>query len=60
LAPYAAGKLVEATNVHVPFCIGASALLLGIGILTAARKDLDRAEQRQRTESSTVDLQPVS
>ncbi|MEV4310998.1 MFS transporter [Actinocrispum sp. NPDC049592] len=47
LAPFAAGKLVEATNIHVPFFIGAAALLVGIGILSLARKELAAAEKVQ-------------
>jgi MFS family permease len=47
LAPFAAGKLVEATNVHVPFYIGAGALVLGIVILRTARTELAAAEEVQ-------------
>ncbi|MCT2581594.1 MFS transporter [Actinophytocola gossypii] len=47
LAPFAAGKLVEATNVHVPFFIGAGALLLGILILRTAHAELGEAERVQ-------------
>jgi len=47
LAPFAAGKLVEATNVHVPFFIGAGALILGIAILRTAHKELAVAERVQ-------------
>lgn len=47
LAPFAAGKLVEATNVHVPFYIGAGALILGIAILRTAQPQLAEAERAQ-------------
>jgi MFS family permease len=47
LAPFAAGKLVEATNVHVPFFIGAGALLLGILVLRTGRHELAEAERVQ-------------
>jgi nucleotide-binding universal stress UspA family protein len=47
LAPYAAGRLVEATNVHVPFYIGVGALLVGILILRTAHADLRHAERVQ-------------
>ncbi|ALG05972.1 MFS transporter [Kibdelosporangium phytohabitans] len=47
LAPFAAGKLVEATNVHVPFYIAAGALVIGIGVLSLARKELAEAERVQ-------------
>ncbi|MGI5201977.1 MFS transporter [Spirillospora sp. CA-108201] len=47
LAPYAAGRLAEHTNLHVPFAVGASAIVLGIVILTAGRGELAGAERRQ-------------
>jgi MFS transporter, ACDE family, multidrug resistance protein len=47
LAPFAAGKLVEAYNVHVPFFIGAGALLVGILILRTAHRELAEAERVQ-------------
>jgi MFS family permease len=47
LAPFAASKLVEVTNVHVPFYVGVGALLLGIAILRTARPQLDEAERAQ-------------
>ncbi|MGW3243979.1 MFS transporter [Streptomyces sp. NPDC001070] len=47
LAPYAAGKLVESFGIHVPFYIGAGALVLGIVILSTAHKLLGQAEQVQ-------------
>nr|WP_042190826.1 MFS transporter [Kibdelosporangium sp. MJ126-NF4]CEL19621.1 multidrug-efflux transporter protein [Kibdelosporangium sp. MJ126-NF4]CTQ94579.1 multidrug-efflux transporter protein [Kibdelosporangium sp. MJ126-NF4] len=54
LAPFAAGKLVEATNVHVPFYIASGVLVLGIGILSFARKELAEAEQVQAEDSEPV------
>jgi MFS family permease len=47
LAPFAAGKLVEATNIHVPFYIGAGALVLAIAILSAGHRMLGEAERVQ-------------
>ncbi|MFB4311440.1 MFS transporter [Actinomadura sp. GTD37] len=47
LAPYAAGRLVEHTNIHVPFAIGAGVIVLGIAILTAGHRDLANAERAQ-------------
>jgi ACDE family multidrug resistance protein len=44
LAPYAAGRLVIATNIHVPFLIGAGTVVLGIGILATAHRLLTDAE----------------
>ncbi|WP_199702099.1 MFS transporter, partial [Jiangella rhizosphaerae] len=51
LAPFAAGKLVEATNVHVPFFLAAVVLLVGIAILTTARGALAGAERVQAGET---------
>ncbi len=47
LAPFAAGKLVEATNIHVPFYIGAGALVLAIVILSTGHRMLGEAERVQ-------------
>ncbi|WP_431961656.1 MFS transporter [Actinacidiphila sp. bgisy160] len=47
LAPFAAGKLVEAFGIHVPFYIGAGALVLGIVILSTAHGLLKEAEKVQ-------------
>ena len=47
LAPYAAGRLVLAVNIHFPFYIGVGAILLGIAILTTARGLLTQAERIQ-------------
>ena len=45
LAPYAAGRLVIATNIHVPFLIGAGTVIVGIGILATAHRLLTDAER---------------
>ena len=47
LAPYAAGRLVLALNIHVPFFIAAGAIVLGIAILSTARGLLTDAERVQ-------------
>jgi MFS family permease len=47
LAPYAAGRLVVALNIHVPFFIAAGAVAAGIGILATAHRLLDEAERVQ-------------
>ena len=47
LAPFAAGRLVLATNIHVPFFIGAGAIVLGIVILSTAQGLLAEAERVQ-------------
>ena len=52
LAPYAAGRLVLATNIHVPFFIGAGAIALGIVILSTAHGLLTEAERVQAEQVS--------
>ncbi|RKN45724.1 MFS transporter [Streptomyces hoynatensis] len=59
LAPYAAGKLVEATNIHVPFYLGAGTLLLGIAILATAHQLLNETERAQRGEQAAAQGRPA-
>jgi len=47
LAPYAAGRMVVAVNIHFPFYIAVGAILLGIAILTTAHGLLTQAERVQ-------------
>jgi ACDE family multidrug resistance protein len=47
LAPYAAGKLAEHYNVHVPFYIGAAAVVVAIGVLATGHSLLADAERVQ-------------
>ncbi|MEU6754315.1 MFS transporter [Spirillospora sp. NPDC046719] len=47
LAPFAAGKMAEHANIHVPFAVGAAAIALGIGVLAIGHRDLARAERNQ-------------
>lgn len=47
LAPYAAGRLVLAFNIHLPFMIGAGAIVVGIVILSTAHGLLGEAERLQ-------------
>ena len=47
LAPYAAGRLVLAVNIHFPFYIAVGVILLGIAILTTAHGLLTQAERVQ-------------
>jgi MFS family permease len=56
LAPYAAGRMVLAVNIHFPFYIGAGAIVLGMVILSTAHRLLTQAE-RALTES--VPAEPV-
>jgi MFS transporter, ACDE family, multidrug resistance protein len=50
LAPFAAGKLAEHTNVHVPFFVGAASILVSIGILATGHRLLAEAERAQAAE----------
>jgi MFS family permease len=45
LAPYAAAKLVEHYNAHVPFLIGAATILLAAVVLTTVHRALDAADR---------------
>jgi MFS transporter, ACDE family, multidrug resistance protein len=47
LAPYAAGRLVVALNIHVPFFIAAGTVAAGILILATVHRQLSVAEQVQ-------------
>ena len=47
LAPYAAGRLVVALNIHVPFFIAAGAVAAGIVILATVHRQLATAEKVQ-------------
>ena len=46
LAPYVAGKLAERFNIHVPFLLGAVALILAIVVLSFGHRLLADAERR--------------
>ncbi|MGW2826724.1 MFS transporter [Streptomyces sp. NPDC001443] len=46
LAPYAAGKIADATDLGVPFYVGAATFLLAIPVLASGHKLLSAAEQR--------------
>src|SRR5262249_19005366 len=47
LAPFAAGKLVEHYNAHVPFLIGTAAALVGAVVLSTVHPPLDAADPGQ-------------
>jgi ACDE family multidrug resistance protein len=62
LAPYAAGRLVLATNIHVPFFIAAGAIVLGIVILSTAHgmlRDAERVQAEQVSATGPAALVPV-
>jgi MFS transporter, ACDE family, multidrug resistance protein len=54
LAPYVAGRLVLATNIHVPFFIAAGAIAAGIVILSTAHRLLTDAERVQAEQVSAT------
>jgi MFS transporter, ACDE family, multidrug resistance protein len=47
LAPYAAGRLVLAVDIHFPFYLGAAAVVVGIVLLATVRRLLGEAERVQ-------------
>lgn len=60
LAPFAAGKLVEHFNAHVPFVLAAIAVILAAAVLSSVHGALDRADrgeiaQPERTELDVVE-----
>jgi MFS transporter, ACDE family, multidrug resistance protein len=62
LAPYAAGRLVIATNIHVPFYIAAGAIVLGIVILSTGHRllaDSERVQAEQVSATVPATLVPV-
>ncbi|GLY05348.1 MFS transporter [Actinoplanes sp. NBRC 101535] len=44
LAPFAAGKMVDHWSMHVPFLVGAVAILAGVAVLTTGHRALSRAD----------------
>lgn len=45
LAPYAAGRMAASFGVHVPFYVGAGAVLVGIAVLASGHRFLAAAEE---------------
>src|SRR3984957_11587459 len=54
LAPYAAGRLVIAINIHFPFFTAAGAIVAGMAILSTARSLLTEAERVQAEQVSAA------
>jgi len=62
LAPWLAGVLGEEISVHLPFWVGAAAVLLGAGVLFATRRhlvgldleDVEESELDEITEQATA------
>ncbi|MFW0793769.1 MFS transporter [Gordonia sp. CPCC 205515] len=52
LAPFAAGKLVEHYNAHVPFIIGAIAVAVGAVVLSTVHAALDVADREEELPES--------
>jgi MFS family permease len=48
LAPFAAGKLAAHFNDHVPFYVGAAALVLAIGVLASGHKLIGAADRQMQ------------
>ena len=62
LAPFAAGRLVIALNIHVPFFIAAAAIVAGIGILSTGHRllaDAERVQAEQVTGGAPAAPAPV-
>jgi MFS transporter, ACDE family, multidrug resistance protein len=63
LAPYAAGRLVLAVNIHFPFYIAVGAIVAGMLILTTAQGLLTQAERVQAEQvagsPAAADTRPV-
>jgi len=60
LAPYAAGRLVIAAGIHVPFYIASGAIVAGIAILATAHRMLGEAERVQAQQvTATAEGQPA-
>ncbi|MFI2642299.1 MFS transporter [Streptomyces sp. NPDC018610] len=53
LAPYVAGKLADATDLSVPFYVGAATFLLAVPVLASGHRLLRQAEQH------TAEAEPV-
>lgn len=47
LAPFVAGKIADATNLSVPFYVGAATFVLAIGVLASGHRQLAVAERRE-------------
>lgn len=59
LAPFAAGKIAEASNQSVAFLVGAVAFLLAIPVLAAGHRLVTAAEREAQPELVTPSLEPL-
>jgi MFS family permease len=55
LAPWLAGVLGEQINMHVPFWVGAAAVLLGAGVLAATRSHLAGIDDENKDVPETAE-----
>ncbi|HEX5494172.1 MAG TPA: MFS transporter [Mycobacteriales bacterium] len=58
LAPYAAGKLAEHYNVHVPFYLGAASIVVSILVLATGHRLLTAAEAATAPAGSALERRP--
>ena len=56
LAPYFAARMAATWNVHVPFYVGAVAVMLGVGVLATGHAPLTRAEQQAEAAEEAAGL----
>jgi ACDE family multidrug resistance protein len=56
LAPFAAAKLVEHSNTHVPFLIGAGTVLAAAIVLSTVHRALDAADRGEIMQPELNDL----
>jgi predicted MFS family arabinose efflux permease len=56
LAPFAAGKLVEHYNEHVPFVLGAVAVLLAAAVLATVHRALEAADRGEVSQPEPTEL----
>lgn len=57
LAPYFAGKLAEGVGIHVPFYIGAGAIVVGIIVVSTGHRLLGEAERVQAADAASEQLE---
>jgi predicted MFS family arabinose efflux permease len=60
VAPWLAGVLGERTNMHVPFWVGAGAVLLGAGVLAATRSHLGSTDAEDTDVPATAEDEAVA
>ena len=54
MAPWLAGVLGEQVSVHMPYWVGAAAVLLGAGVLALSRSHLRASTSRKRTSTTST------